>query len=223
MPISFEPSWLPPIVLVVDPNPDTREMYETALGLAGVWMGHAQESDDALQYAFELRPDTVVIDLGLPGPAQGLALARKLREDPRTAGTPIVAVTVAERSGAAAQSGVFQEIFAKPVQLDCFVRHMRWLAAQAAVLRERNARTRARAPEIVAESARLLSRSADVNRRISTVPLETRPCPDCRKPLRFVERRALDGVLFDYYTSCPSGCGLYCYDHSRRSFVLILK
>jgi DNA-binding response OmpR family regulator len=214
-------SSLPPIVLVVDFDRDTRELYETAFGLAGLWTAEAADPDDAFSYAAELRPNGIVLDPALPSPAEGLRLARQMHDDARLTGVPLVAATSLGLDTLTVD-GVFTEIFSKPVQLDPFVRHVRWLAARCAVLRERSERARAKVPRLIEKSGELRSRAAAFHERISSIPLEVRACPQCRKALRFVERRQLDGVLFDYYSPCPSGCGLYCYDHSRRKLISLV-
>jgi hypothetical protein len=49
-----------------------------------------------------------------------------------------------------------------------------------------------------------------------------RTCPKCHKTLVFSERRSLEGTTFDYYSPCRNGCGLYCYDPSRRKMVTLV-
>ncbi len=84
---------VPPIVLLVEDDADTRDLYQTALGFAGLWVAQAADADDALEYAIDLRPDSVLMDIALPAPGDGFGLARALRESTRFSETPIVAVT----------------------------------------------------------------------------------------------------------------------------------
>ena len=213
---------LPPIVLLVDRDPDSHELYETVLGLAGLWVAHSDSADDAVTYAAELRPDGIVIDMGLPTSVEGVALATQLRFNPRLADTPIVGL-VSDVRRIEADSAVFSHVFSKPVPLDRFVRRLKWLTAQAAVMRQRNAGASARSPDSPAKSERLMEKGHQLTDAIAATPLEVRSCPHCRSQMQFRERRQLEGVLFDYYAPCPSGCGLYCYDHSRRKVVALIE
>ena len=221
---------VPPIVLVVENDADTCELYETALGLAGLWVAKATAADDALDYALELRPDAVVMDVTIPSEDDGLALATALRANSRVDQTPIVAVTGLAPQKIEAHVGLFTAVFFKPVRLERLVRRVKWLSVKAVILHERSERARARVPGLVAQSNELLARSARIGNHVQSMlsapPLEAtdivRTCPRCRNPLRFTERRMLEGTTFDYYRPCKSGCGLYCYDHSRRKMITLV-
>ena len=230
------PAGVPPIVLVVEDDTDTRELYDTALGFAGLWVAQAANMDDALEYAIDLRPDSVLMDVAIPSAGDGFALARALRENSRFGETPIVAVTGLEPGKLNAETGLFTAIFYKPVPLERVVRRVKWLSLKSAVLRERGDRARAQASLVVAKttewrdlSPRREHRSSTplgVSAEASESPAATatvRACPKCRKPLFFSEQRALDGTTFDYYAPCRSGCGLFCYDHSRRRVITLVE
>jgi hypothetical protein len=47
----------------------------------------------------------------------------------------------------------------------------------------------------------------------------SRTCPQCEKPLDWLERRPLNGVQYDYYRWCERGCGLYCYDLNASNWI----
>ena len=87
------PHTLPPIVLLVEDDADTRDMYHTALECGGCWVVDAPNGIDALADAVELQPDVILTDVGLPGIRDGLGLARTLRQNPKTADIPVLAVT----------------------------------------------------------------------------------------------------------------------------------
>ena len=229
------PAGVPPIVLLVEDDADTRELYDTALGFAGLWVAQAAGMDDALDYAIDLRPDSVLMDIAIPSAGDGFALARALRENSRFGETPIVAVTGLAPGKLKAQAELFTAIFYKPVPLDRLVRRVKWLSLKSAVLRERGDRVRARVPQLVAKSNELISRShrlgeqhlqhlgacADARDTLTAASI-VRRCPKCHKPLLFSEQRVLEGITFDYYSPCRSGCGLYCYDHSRRKMITLV-
>ena len=227
---------VPPIVLLVEDDADTRALYEAALGFAGLWVAHAAGADDALEYAIDLRPDTVVMDVALPKVDDGLELARALRENSRLAETPLVAVADVAAAKVLVDTQLFRTIFYKPVKLDQMVRRVKWLSVGWAVRRERSVHAPAQAPQVVARTTELRDLSPRREQRSSTLlggsaeasesPAATatvRACPKCRKPLFFSERRTLDGTTFDYYAPCRSGCGLFCYDHSRRRVITLVE
>jgi two-component system cell cycle response regulator DivK len=59
---------------------------------AGYQVVEAHNGLQALERAFDLRPDIVVTDLNIPG-IDGYELTRRLKGDPRTGDIPILAVT----------------------------------------------------------------------------------------------------------------------------------
>lgn len=103
-------------ILVVEDNPDAAETLRDLLELSGHEVSVATNGETGLNLASEVRPDTVVCDIGLPG-MDGYEVARRLRADPRTAHTRLIAVTGygrqedRERSAAAG----FDEHLVKPI------------------------------------------------------------------------------------------------------------
>lgn len=67
-------------------------MYAAWLTEAGFSVDQAHNGLQALERAFERVPDIVVTDLNIPG-IDGFELTRRLKQDPRTSGVPVVAVT----------------------------------------------------------------------------------------------------------------------------------
>jgi CheY-like chemotaxis protein len=81
-----------PLVLLVEDDRDGRALFATWLNDAGFRVETAHNGHQALDRAFEILPDAVVTDLHLPG-IDGYELTRRLKSDPRTSGTPVLAVT----------------------------------------------------------------------------------------------------------------------------------
>jgi len=81
-----------PLVLLVEDDRDGRVLFATWLSDAGFRVETAHNGRQALDRAFEILPDAVVTDLHLPG-IDGYELTRCLKGDPRTSGTPVLAVT----------------------------------------------------------------------------------------------------------------------------------
>ena len=79
-------------VLVVDDYPDGREVCAEYLAFSGFRVLQAADGQEALDLAFAERPDLVLMDLSLPG-MDGWEATRRLKADPRTASTPVIALT----------------------------------------------------------------------------------------------------------------------------------
>jgi CheY-like chemotaxis protein len=86
-----------PIVLLVEDDADSRDMYATVLGFAGIDVHAAQDATAAFDLAVVCRPDVIVTDFTLPGPDDGAALCRRLHADRRTADIPVLVVTGSTR------------------------------------------------------------------------------------------------------------------------------
>jgi two-component system, cell cycle response regulator DivK len=82
----------PPLILVVDDFADNREMYTQFLEFSGFRVAEAQNGHEALEKAFDMRPDLIVMDLSLPG-LDGWEATRRLKADDRTRGIPVIALT----------------------------------------------------------------------------------------------------------------------------------
>ena len=97
-PLPVEPVLAGRDVLVVEDENATQELMRAVVeDLLG---GHARMCDNGehcLQLARDRTPALVLLDLMLPG-LSGWEVARRLRQDPRTSGVPIIAVSALARS-----------------------------------------------------------------------------------------------------------------------------
>jgi CheY-like chemotaxis protein len=78
--------------LIVDDDPDTREMYVMGLSFAGLDATAVGNADEAYRRAWETHPDVIVTDLCLPR-SDGWTLIRCLQRDPSTEHNPLVVLT----------------------------------------------------------------------------------------------------------------------------------
>src|SRR5262245_12557970 len=126
-----------PLILVVDDDEDSYNLYSDCLAMAGFSVVGANDGTEALDLATRLLPDLIVMDLGLPI-LDGCEATRRLREDPRTRVTPILALTgfvqpyyieLARQAGCDAFLG-------KPCPLERLLAEARRLTGQAAALAE---------------------------------------------------------------------------------------
>ncbi|MEX2146700.1 MAG: response regulator [Candidatus Rokuibacteriota bacterium] len=81
-----------PLILVVDDFPDNRQMYAEYLAFSGLRVEEAENGHEALEKAFALLPDLIVMDLSLPG-IDGWEATRRLKADSRTKRIPVIALT----------------------------------------------------------------------------------------------------------------------------------
>ena len=79
-------------VLVVDDNADSAEMMACLLSLHGHEVRVATDGHAAVAAAAEFVPHVALLDIGLPG-LNGYEVAERLRANPRTSGTHLIAVT----------------------------------------------------------------------------------------------------------------------------------
>ena len=66
-------------VLIIEDNDDARQMLRHLLDHAGHEVHESAEGTDGLARALAVRPDAVIVDIGLPG-LDGYTIARRLRE-----------------------------------------------------------------------------------------------------------------------------------------------
>ncbi len=79
-------------VLVVEDDPDIRELVRFNLTQEGIVVEEAQDGAEAMQRIKRRAPDLVLLDLMLPG-MTGLEVCRALRASRETAALPIMMVT----------------------------------------------------------------------------------------------------------------------------------
>ncbi|HEU0107179.1 MAG TPA: response regulator [Vicinamibacteria bacterium] len=80
-------------VLIVDDEPDIRRIAKLGLSrVGGMEVVEAANGAEALVRAKEDKPDAVLLDVMMPG-LDGPSTLARLREDPATAGIPVVFLT----------------------------------------------------------------------------------------------------------------------------------
>jgi CheY-like chemotaxis protein len=79
-------------ILIADDEPNLRLLVSTTLGDPSVRVLEARDGSEALRLAREELPDVLILDWMMPG-MTGVEVAGQLREDPVTAGIPVVLLT----------------------------------------------------------------------------------------------------------------------------------
>jgi CheY-like chemotaxis protein len=85
-------------VLVVDDNSANLKLARVVLSLEGYEVRTATSADEALTVLRSFRPRLVLMDIQLPG-MDGLELTRRLKADPATRDTVILALTAYAMKG----------------------------------------------------------------------------------------------------------------------------
>ncbi len=106
----------PPLVLVVDDFEAGRDLVAEYLAFRGYEVATAADGAEGLEKALELVPDAILMDLSLPE-LDGWEATRRLRDDERTRGIRIIALTAhaLESERERALEAGCDEVVTKPV------------------------------------------------------------------------------------------------------------
>ena len=89
----------PTTILIVDDQPDNRDMLSTLLGQEGYRTGTAAGGMEAMDAIANDTPHLILLDVSMPD-MDGYAVASLLKADPKTSGIPIIMVTAHAGRGA---------------------------------------------------------------------------------------------------------------------------
>lgn len=85
-------------VLIAEDNAVNRELLRELLEMRGYTVVEACNGEEALHMIEQAPPDILLLDLGMPV-LDGTAVVRRIREDPRLAKLPVLAVTAYAMQG----------------------------------------------------------------------------------------------------------------------------
>jgi CheY-like chemotaxis protein len=143
-------------VLVVDDDRDTTDCMSLLLRHLGHEAHVANEGGEAIEQAPRIRPDLMLVDLGMPE-ISGLQVAWQVRQAPELANTSLVALTgygdAPHREEAMAAG--FDECLTKPLPMDQLLALLQRVRGRVAASRERAAL----AVEVSARSQALKAKS----------------------------------------------------------------
>ena len=119
------------LILLVDDDGDTRDMYAWALETHGYRVVHAGTAAAGISVAAAERPDVVVSDFKLPGD-DGFVLAAHVRDTAELAATPLILLSGHAFSGAdgARADQLFDCVLLKPVLPDHLIGEIQRQLAQ---------------------------------------------------------------------------------------------
>lgn len=107
------------VILIAERDQTVRELQEYFLGKAGFTVEFADDGEAALQCAREIRPAVVVTEILIPR-IDGLALCRRLGEDPATRDIPVIVFSILAAATRAAEAGA-KAFLRKPLVESIFV------------------------------------------------------------------------------------------------------
>jgi len=85
-------------VLIAEDNAVNRELLREILEAHGYAVDEACDGQAALDMIEQIRPDILLLDIGMPV-LDGFAVVRRIRENPRFAALPVLAVTAYAMQG----------------------------------------------------------------------------------------------------------------------------
>ena len=85
-------------VLIAEDNAVNRELLRELLEMRGYTVVEACDGEGALRMSEQTKPDLLLLDIGMPV-LDGFAVVRKIRENPRLATLPVLAVTAYAMQG----------------------------------------------------------------------------------------------------------------------------
>lgn len=109
-----------PIVLVVDDDPDARELLRRHLQRSGYAVRVAANGEEAMQLARTLRPDVVTLDVLMPQ-MDGWSVLSAMKEDAILAEIPVIMATVVDNQSIGFSLGAADYLI-KPIDRDRLVR-----------------------------------------------------------------------------------------------------
>ena len=103
-------------ILVADDNAVSRELVREALEQIGYRVVEAADGREALAKALESAPDLALLDIRMPV-LDGYATVRAIRDDPRLAAIPVLALTAFAMRGDAEKAAAagFNGYLTKPI------------------------------------------------------------------------------------------------------------
>ena len=110
-----------PRILVIEDIQDNADLIQRVLGPHGYEVVHAPDGETGIEMAIKMKPDLILLDLGLPD-FDGPTVAVQLRRVPELAQTPIVAVTAWPEETARTMVEVYRcnGYISKPIRVATF-------------------------------------------------------------------------------------------------------
>jgi PAS domain S-box-containing protein len=120
-----------PIVLVVDDDPNARELLRRHLERRGYAVRMAANGEQAMQITRMLRPDVVMLDVLMPQ-MDGWAVLSAMKEDPALSEIPVIMVTIVDNQSIGFSLGAADYLI-KPIDRDRLLRAVEKCSSRGAL------------------------------------------------------------------------------------------
>jgi len=113
LPVPLEMANHKPLVLVIDDDPDVRELMRRSLDKDGFRVALAPDGRGGIDLAKQLKPAIITLDVMMPG-MDGWAVLITLKADPATADIPVIMMTIVDDRNMGFALGA-ADYFTKPI------------------------------------------------------------------------------------------------------------
>lgn len=179
-------------------------------------MATAEDPDEAVQVASDLRPNVIVVDPPVADGSCGADLVGAFKSEPATQDIPVVVLSGRPLGGLSPSTRQADLLVEIPIRPDDLLERIKPLLVRVAEVRRRSDESCAAGRRLMAKSDKLLRKSQDLADKLAAT---TRACPDCSAQLEWIERGTIGGVEYDFYRWCRNGCGLYCFDRTGNRWM----
>jgi two-component system cell cycle response regulator DivK len=101
-------------ILVVDDEPEERTIFASYLQFVGGTTVEANNGEEALDFAREVQPDLILLDITMPV-LDGWGTMEELQRSPETANIPVIAVTAHQLDAHQLEGAGFCGYLEKPI------------------------------------------------------------------------------------------------------------
>jgi PAS domain S-box-containing protein len=115
-------------ILVVDDDPNIREMLRQSLEEEGYVIAEALNGVEAISKAKTVKPDLIILDVLMPH-IDGYEVAAVLKHDPQTAGIPIIVLSLIQDRERGGRLGI-DSYFTKPINIAGLLKEINLLLRQ---------------------------------------------------------------------------------------------
>jgi CheY-like chemotaxis protein len=116
-------------ILVVDDQPYIRDVHVLLLRAAGYEATALASATEALARLSDVRPDLILLDMGMPG-MNGRQFLARLRADPAWAELPVIVATGLGAEGLDALGDTTTDVLAKPFTEEALLATVRRLLGE---------------------------------------------------------------------------------------------
>ncbi len=114
------------LILIVEDQPLNRKLVRDVLQAKGYRTIEAETGEEGVRAAHDQEPALILMDIQLPG-ISGIEALKRLREDPVTRATPVIAVTASamQQNQREILAAGFDGYLPKPININDFLETVR--------------------------------------------------------------------------------------------------